>query len=249
MPLTDPANPAATLTQARLRPSGPSPRRRAAQAQRGGFVMGLIVGLVIGLALALGVALYVTKAPVPFINKVPQRSAEQDAAEAQRNKNWDPNAPLASKAPRPAPPQAEVAASGAAPGAVAGAPAGAAAASAPASVRNPAAILSGQAATPAGAASAAPATKAGKAAPGSDPFTYFVQAGAFQRADDAEAQRAKLTMLGLEPRVLEREQAGRTVYRVRMGPFDKQAEAEALREKLAATGMEAALVRLERAPQ
>lgn len=216
-----------------------------AHSQRGGFGMGLIVGLVIGLALALGVALYVTKAPVPFVNKVPQRSAEQDAAEAQRNKNWDPNAPLASKVPRPAPPQAEGAASGTA----SGAPASAAAASAPAAVRNPAAILSGQAPSPATAASAAPNTKAGKAAPGADPFTYFVQAGAFQRADDAEAQRAKLTMLGLEPRVLEREQAGRTVYRVRMGPFDKQADAEALREKLAATGMEAALVRIERAPQ
>ena len=49
--------------------------------QRGGFAIGLVVGLLIGLALALGVALYITKAPVPFINKVPQRTADQDAAE------------------------------------------------------------------------------------------------------------------------------------------------------------------------
>ncbi len=40
-------------------------------SQRGGFAVGLIVGLLLGLALALGVALYVTKVPVPFINKVP----------------------------------------------------------------------------------------------------------------------------------------------------------------------------------
>ena len=66
-------------------------------AQRGGFAIGLIVGLLAGLALALGVALYVTKVPVPFVNKVPQRTAEQDAAETERNKNWDPNAPLANK--------------------------------------------------------------------------------------------------------------------------------------------------------
>ena len=46
--------------------------------QRGGFVLGMVVGLLIGLALALGVALYVTKVPVPFIDKVPQRTAEQD---------------------------------------------------------------------------------------------------------------------------------------------------------------------------
>ena len=75
------------------------------KAQRGGFMVGLVVGLLIGLALALGVALYVTKVPVPFINKVPQRTADQDAAEAERNKTWDPNAGLATKpAARPAAP-------------------------------------------------------------------------------------------------------------------------------------------------
>ena len=223
------------------------------RGQRGGFGLGLIVGLVIGLALALGVALYITKAPMPFVNKVPQRSAEQDAAEAQRNKNWDPNAPLASKVPRPAPPAAEEPASGpAAAGAAASAPAatgGPSAGPAAASpARNPAAILAGQGPA-AGPAAAAPAPGTAKAAKTAEPYTYFVQAGAFQRPDDAEAQRARLTMMGLEPRVLEREQGGRAVYRVRLGPFDKQADAEALREKLAATGMEAALVRMERPPQ
>ncbi|MFY7916303.1 MAG: SPOR domain-containing protein [Rubrivivax sp.] len=223
------------------------------RGQRGGFGLGLIVGLVIGLALALGVALYITKAPMPFVNKVPQRSAEQDAAEAQRNKNWDPNAPLASKVPRPVPPAAEEPASGpAAAGAAASAPAatgGPGAGQAAASpARNPAAILAGQGPA-AGPAAAVPAPGPAKAAKAAEPYTYFVQAGAFQRPDDAEAQRARLTMMGLEPRVLEREQGGRAVYRVRLGPFDKQADAEALREKLATTGMEAALVRMERPPQ
>ena len=63
----------------------------------GGFVTGMVIGLLVGLGVALAVALYVTKTPVPFIDKVPQRTAEQDAAEAERNKNWDPNAPLAGK--------------------------------------------------------------------------------------------------------------------------------------------------------
>lgn len=255
--------------------AGTAAARRAqpgatARAQRGGFGMGLIVGLIIGLALALGVALYITKAPVPFVNKVPQRSAEQDAAEAQRNKNWDPNAPLASKVPRPATPAAEEPASG--PAAAGGAPSapntpGVGAGQAPtpparnpeapltgqapgatAPARNPAAILSGQATSP-GPAPAAPTPGQARPAKGAEPYTYFVQAGAFQRPDDAEAQRARLTMMGLEPRVLEREQSGRTVYRVRVGPFDKQAEAETLRDKLAATGVEAALVRMERPAQ
>ena len=67
------------------------------RSQFGGFAVGLVVGLLLGLALALGVALYVTKVPLPFINKVPQRTAEQDAAEVERNRNWDPNAPLGGK--------------------------------------------------------------------------------------------------------------------------------------------------------
>jgi cell division protein FtsN len=80
----------------------PSSNRRDLQSpasgpgrQRGS----LLVGLVIGLLMALVVALYITKAPVPFVNKVPARTAEQDAAEAARNRDWDPNAPLAGKNP------------------------------------------------------------------------------------------------------------------------------------------------------
>lgn len=71
----------------------------AGKSQKGGFVLGLIVGLLVGLAVALGVALYITKVPIPFVNKVPQRTAEQDAAEAERNKNWDPNAPWRARPP------------------------------------------------------------------------------------------------------------------------------------------------------
>ncbi|HEV6964147.1 MAG TPA: hypothetical protein VK305_01935, partial [Roseateles sp.] len=72
--------------------SKPAGNKTPRGGQKGGFVLGLIVGLLVGLAIALGVALYITKVPIPFVNKVPQRTAEQDAAEAERNKNWDPNA-------------------------------------------------------------------------------------------------------------------------------------------------------------
>jgi cell division protein FtsN len=200
------------------------------QMQRGGFVLGLAVGLLLGLALSLGVALWVTNVPVPFVDKVPQRTAEQDAAEAERNRNWDPNAPLAGRAPRPG-----GAASAAAPGpAVATVPAAAPATTPPA--RDPAAILSGQ----------LPTTPS--AAAGVDPFTYFVQAGAYTRTEDAEQQRAKLAMLGMDARVTEREQSGRTMYRVRVGPYDKKDDAESARTKLAGAGVDAALVRVQRSP-
>jgi len=217
------------------------------KSQRGGFLMGLVAGLLIGLAVALGVALYITKAPVPFINKVPQRSAEQDAAEAERNKNWDPNAPLAGKTA--AKPQA--AASAEVPGtpapaasAVVANPAAPASAATAHSARDPAAILAGQApaASAAGKTAAAPAAKAASAVTPA----FFVQAGAYGRTEDAEAQRAKLALMGLSAKITEREQSGRTVYRVRIGPLDTREEAEDIQTKLTNASIESNLVRVER---
>ncbi|MEF7617037.1 SPOR domain-containing protein [Aquincola sp. MAHUQ-54] len=209
------------------------------KSQRGGFVMGLIVGLLLGLALALGVALYVTKVPVPFVNKVPQRSADQDAAEAEKNKNWDPNAPLSGRpTQRAASGTVQTPVYPAQPAVPAPTPEAPAAA---ASTRDPAAILSGQDAAP-----AAPPAAARSARTGPDAFTYFVQAGAFARPEDAEQQRARLAMQGLAARVTEREQSGRTVYRVRLGPYEHRDDAESAQQRLQGSGVEAALVRVER---
>jgi cell division protein FtsN len=221
----------------------------SARRQRGGFTMGLIVGLLAGLAIALGVALYIAKVPSPFHDKVPHRTPEQEAAEAEKLRNWDPNAGLGGKPvpPRPAPASVPVPAApdSASPGPAAPAPrdatpatAAPGPAAAPRSTRDAAAILSGE---------PVPGPKA--SAPlraGADPFVYFVQVGAYSNADDAEQQRAKLALQGISAKVSEREQAGRTIHRVRVGPFDSQAEASAQQDKLKAAGLDAALVRLER---
>jgi cell division protein FtsN len=209
--------------------------------QRGNLILGLIIGVVIGLAAALAVAVYVTKVPVPFMNKGQNRTADQDAAEARKNKDWDPNAPLYGKNPaRPAP-----AASGAVtapPVAAASAPKGAA--SAPKAAENKPAVTGGD---PLGDLARAKAAAApAPAAAGADPFLYFIQAGAFRTSEDAEAQRAKLSLIGLEAKVTEREQSGRTVYRVRIGPFERKEEADKQKERLEAGGVEAALVRQQR---
>jgi cell division protein FtsN len=198
-------------------------------SQRGGFALGLIVGLLLGLALALGVALYVTKVPVPFINKVPQRTGEQDAAEIERNKRWDPNAPLAHKPPLKAAVPADTPPTPA---------------SAPAPVRAPAPALAKPAVPPVAAPASAAVAKSTK--PGADPFTYFVQVGAYARSEDAEQQRARVGMMGMSAKISEREQSGRTMYRVRLGPFERKDEADAAQQRLAANGVEAALVRVER---
>lgn len=210
------------------------------KTQRGGFGAGVGVGLLVGLVLALAVALYVTKAPVPFMDKVPQRTAEQDAAEIEKNRNWDPNSPLHGKnpikpapTPAPAPAPAPARTDGAATAAQ-----DAAASTAPASA--PARAASAAARAPAAAASAS-------AKPGVDAFVYFVQVGAYASGDDAEQQRAKLAMGGLKARITEREQAGRLMYRVRLGPFETREDAERMRDQTTASGYgESALVRVPR---
>ncbi|OYY64843.1 MAG: hypothetical protein B7Y51_03890 [Burkholderiales bacterium 28-67-8] len=207
-----------------------APRSR----QRGGFLAGLIVGLLVGLALALGVALYVTKVPVPFLDKVPQRTAEQDSAEREKNKNWEPNAPLAGKNPaRPvAVPPAPSEPATPAPG-----------------ERDPASILAdrpvGPAPTPTPTAPKTAAT-APAAKNGDEAYVFFVQTGAYSSVDDAEGQRGKLALLGYTARIVEREQSGRTVHRVRLGPFEEKAEADDIKAKVSAAGFEAALVRAPR---
>jgi cell division protein FtsN len=96
------------------------------------------------------------------------------------------------------------------------------------------------------AATAASAPGAAVTKAGAPALIYFAQAGAFTRADDAEAQRAKLALLGLDANLSEREQSGRTVYRVRVGPFNARAQADAAIAKLQAAGVESTLVRVER---
>jgi cell division protein FtsN len=229
------------------------------QSQRGGTLLGLVLGLVIGLTIALGVAMYVTKVPMPFSNKNQSRSADQDAVEAQKNKDWNPNGAIQSKPVTPEVPADATTANPAA--ATAGVPNPGAGAPAPAVTADPLADLAKKQnpnAAPAASAPAAPAPAASapppaatpqpanKAPATNDPFTYFVQAGAFKSAADADAQKAKLSMMGIESKVSEREQAGRAIFRVRSGPFDDKDQAEKIKARLDANGMDAALVRVQR---
>ncbi|HAJ11258.1 MAG TPA: sporulation protein [Comamonadaceae bacterium] len=213
--------------------------------QTGGTIIGFILGVLVGLGGALAVAVYVTKVPVPFLNKGGGRSAEQDAAEAQKNKNWDPNALLQGK--NPARPAAPAASSAAAAASVAAPAAEATAARAAASKPVTADAKAGAKTDTKSAPSADPLGDLAKAKSATvDPFDYFVQAGAFPNQSGADAQRAKLAMLGWEARISEREQNGRTMYRVRVGPFGKRDDAEQLKEKLEGAGVESALVRVQR---
>ncbi len=209
--------------------------------QQGGTVLGFVIGLLVGLGVALAVAVYVTKVPIPLVDRGFGGKAEKDAQEQERNKDWNPNAGLASKSvPAPQPAEAPLAAPesapipAAAPVAEPGKPVPATTPAARPAARDPMGDLI--------------KSREGESAPAADadPYNYFVQAGAFQSPAEAETQRAKLAMLGFDPRVSEREQAGQLVHRVRLGPWRSKAEAERIQQQLTAQGIKVALIRVQR---
>ncbi|MEY4285517.1 MAG: hypothetical protein RL111_2192 [Pseudomonadota bacterium] len=220
--------------------------------QRGGTFLGLVIGLLVGLAVAFVVAIYVSKVPIPFVDKGVSRDPGEEAAEAKRNKDWDPNAPLYGRnAPRPQKKGDE------------GSEADAQAAKlpAPASSPTPAPAPAAGPVLPPDGANVPPAPTnasdpdaandplgafARSRVQASDPFNYFVQAGAFRTQADADALSAKLQQQGFDTKVTEREQAGRMVYRVRVGPLSTKEEAEAVQVKFKSIKIDAALVRVQR---
>jgi cell division protein FtsN len=201
--------------------------------QLGGTFLGFVVGVVFGLAAALAVAVYVTKVPIPFVTKMQSRTADQDAAEAKKNKDWDPNAPLYGKSPvRPVSPAASAPAT---PDVVAPMPG-----------VNPPLPAKADAKPAVSADPLGDLARAKSSNSAVEPFAYFVQAGAFKTAEDAETQRAKVSLTGVEAKVSEREQSGRPVFRVRAGPFDRKEDADKTKDKLDVAGFDTAIVRVQR---
>ena len=231
--------------------------------QRGGTLLGLILGLILGLGAALAVAIYVTKVPVPFLSKGTMRSNDQEATEAEKNRDWNPNQMLqqgkrlaASEptSPSPAPAPASATVEVMAPPVITvpakDAPTKPAQTAASAAKESKDAKASASA-DPLGdfakaRANTAPASSPAAATATADAFDYFVQVGAFRSQAEADAQRAKLAMLGWEARVSEREQNGRAVFRVRVGPFSKRSDAEQLKDKLDSASVDSNLVRVQR---
>jgi len=197
-------------------------------------LMGFVAGVLVGLAAALAVAVYVTKVPVPFVDRGVSRNPGQDLLEAERNRDWNPNAALGGGPVSPGLPPAsqQEGAIVVQPGSEAG------------SATGPADPLGDLVRSRLGEVTGDESMAAAET--GVDGFTYYVQAGAFRSLDDAHAQRARLAMLGIEARVSERLQSGQVFHRVRVGPFPQKATADLTKEQLATHGIDAALVRVQR---
>ena len=209
--------------------------RTPSATQRGGTLLGIIIGLVLGLAIALAAATYMNRAHLPFMNRYQQRpvSAASQAA------NWKPNAGLSGGAVPPA-----AVAGGSTPGKVASAPL------TPHAIESlgvPASGVLGAQGAVGGATTPAQAVLPGssQAAPAATPgVQYIVQIGAYSRRADAEAQRAKVALSGLEAHLDERSVGGRTLWRVRVGPYASAQQADQAQKTLSSNGIGSVIVRI-----
>jgi cell division protein FtsN len=92
--------------------------------------------------------------------------------------------------------------------------------------------------TPAPGAAAAPAASAAD-----EGGRLMLQTGAFKSAQDADAMRARLALLGLDARVSQVMPDGATVlYRVRIGPYRELDDLSGIRRTLSENGIEAQVV-------
>ncbi|GHU08755.1 hypothetical protein FACS1894158_18170 [Betaproteobacteria bacterium] len=198
----------------------------ARKKSAGGTLIGLFIGLVIGVLIAAGVVWYIHRTPPPFTAKT------QPSSQSSQPSSISPQTPLA----LPGKPGDPV----------------------PQSDDKPRfdfyKILpgNGEGETPTEPKSAA--AKPGEikpAEPGKEQNgkentlkePVFLQAGSFQNAGDADNQKARLAMMGMEAAVQQVMLQDKVWYRVRLGPFRKLEDVNALRAELARSGIDANVVK------
>jgi cell division protein FtsN len=74
---------------------------------------------------------------------------------------------------------------------------------------------------------------------------YFLQAGSFQKAEDADNLKAKLAMIGIEATVQAADLAGKGLWhRVRVGPFSSVNAMNEVRASLQQNGVQSSIIKV-----
>jgi cell division protein FtsN len=195
------------------------PAKPAARARaKGNFLLGVFVGLVVGLGIALGVAFYLNKTPIPFLSKKPAaKDAVTDSAKAPAISGLPTQPAVAARSPEK--PKFDFYK-----------------------------ILPGgeEPVSDKDLKAAAKAAAAAKGQPDLGKDVYFIQAGSFQNPADADNQKARLAILGIESSVEPADIPEKgTRYRVRLGPFAKLEDLNRVRATLAQNGIDASMVKIK----
>lgn len=204
------------------------PRRQSNAPTRkktgGGMLVGLFLGLVLGVLCAAGVVWYIYKTPPPFTNKSQPSPTPPPVAGQQPG---TPPAPMA----LPGKPGDPIPQNGdkprfdfykILPG-------------------NADAIPDPKPADPKQADAAKGKNEKEKESALKEPV--YLQTGSFQNAGDADNQKAKLALMGVEASVQQVMLQEKVWYRVRLGPFKKMDELNNMRSDLSRQGVEANVVK------
>lgn len=224
-------------------------RRKTSMKSKSGMMSGIIIGLILGLAVAVAAALYITKAPIPFMNKTSQEV--EDLLSSDMPQSSDPNLglygkSLSSESPIFSGQEAQIAKDF-----------GKLITPSPnleiSRDKNQAAdsldSLIAQLPSPQTSTDASASLSATKPTP-SKPTqvakaqgSYYLQAGAFRAAKDAESVRARILLLGLNVNVQPGSYDGGSINRVRVGPFQGIDEMNRARALLGQEKIETSVVR------
>lgn len=204
------------------------PRRQqpAKKKSGGGTLIGMFIGLVLGVGVAAGVVFYLNKSPLPF-NKM-LASAKSEAPAAPAGKTDKPAVNGQAAVPNP-------------PMALPGKPGD----PIPEKRFQFYDILPGKTdAVPDKNAKPAVAKEEQKKEESKESKQpLFLQAGSFSTANDADNQKAKLALMGMEAVVQQVMVQDKTYFRVRVGPYNKIDELNKVRADLAKAGIEAQLAK------
>jgi len=222
-----------------------TPRPSAPTRSGSPMLVGIVIGILVGLAAALAVALYLFKVPAPF---VPREAGGK---------------PVPASVSKPTPAQGSAPEAARKPDAGQSAPKAVAAPVSPTSGTPHAdgeksrfdfyKILPGTEdatkSTEGKATDSKPAERKAAASPtpaaathGAD--VYYLQAGAFQSAADAENLKARLALAGIEAKVLTADlPEGKVWHRVRVGPLHGVDEVGRVRERLKQNQIDATLIK------
>ena len=186
--------------------------------------VGIIIGLLLGIGLALSLAMWLNRANNPFIEKarpvealptIPARPVAPPAAsQASKGESEKPRFEFYQILP------------------------GEKGAKADAPPKLPESVVRGAAEQKPARADTRPEVKPASAE------TFYLQAGAFQNATDAENMKAKVAFAGFEAvvRPVNLPDKG-TLYRVRLGPYKSLDEVNRIKASLSQSGIGAAVVK------
>jgi cell division protein FtsN len=186
-------------------------------------MLAFVLGLTLGLVIAAAIAMFVTRAPVPFVDRgiLSNQSTERKPT------------PAASTRVQPSLPEPLL---GAAPALKPSSNNGQAKddkASAPAASQ---ASSSSQEGTPEPRPTTSPSASAAS--------QFFLQVAAFKSPDEAEQMRVRLAFMGFEAHILETKKDDTIFFRVRLGPYRNFEELNRAKSSLSQNGLEATVVRL-----